>query len=81
MEIQKRDSRGFRPINLWRELDFEEDEEWIQGQTPIGYGDGDDNTILDDMRAPTLNFQRPIRAFILEKNSLSRKEKFQPDYY
>jgi len=38
------------PINLWRELDFEEDEEWIQGQTPIGYGDGDDNTILDDMR-------------------------------
>ncbi len=34
----------------WKELDFVEDESWLEGATPIGYGDDDDATILDDMR-------------------------------
>ena len=34
----------------WRQLSFVEDGTWATGQTSIGYGDGDDNTILGDMR-------------------------------
>jgi hypothetical protein len=33
----------------WRQLDFL-DREWLQGRAPLGYGDYDDNTILEDMR-------------------------------
>jgi hypothetical protein len=33
----------------WREIGFD-DSSWLQGQTPIDYGDNDDNTRLDDMR-------------------------------
>jgi hypothetical protein len=33
----------------WRTLDYIEDETWLTGQTSIGYGDGDDNTVLGDM--------------------------------
>ncbi|HRT22773.1 MAG TPA: lamin tail domain-containing protein [Anaerohalosphaeraceae bacterium] len=32
----------------WRQLGFN-DEEWLVGRTPIGYGDPVDNTVLDDM--------------------------------
>ena len=38
------------PPTDWKELDFVEDESWLEGATPIGYGDDDDATILDDMR-------------------------------
>jgi hypothetical protein len=37
------------PVDAWRQLNFN-DSSWYQGQTSIGYGDSDDNTILDDMR-------------------------------
>ena len=38
------------PVDAWRKLGFIEDASWFTGQTPIGYGDGDDNTVLSDMR-------------------------------
>lgn len=37
------------PPNPWRSLDFD-DSEWLSGPTGIGYGDGDDATVLRDMR-------------------------------
>ncbi len=36
------------PAN-WRALDFVQDDTWQDGQTSIGFGDDDDNTVLDDM--------------------------------
>ena len=63
------------PINLWRELDFEEDEEWIQGQTPIGYGDGDDNTILDDMRGSNFEFSKAYTSVYFRKKFIVEKGK------
>lgn len=38
------------PASAWRELDFAEDATWTVGRTSIGYGDGDDNTVLSDMQ-------------------------------
>ncbi|MDR2982669.1 MAG: lamin tail domain-containing protein [Puniceicoccales bacterium] len=38
------------PISAWRELNFVEDNTWLVGQTSIGYGDDDDNTVLTDMQ-------------------------------
>ena len=38
------------PPSNWRDIDFVEDETWLRCQTPVGYGDGDDNKILTDMR-------------------------------
>ena len=43
-------SEASEPIYAWRFPDFNEDETWLLGQTSIGYGDDDDNTILSDMR-------------------------------
>ncbi len=38
------------PPAQWRQLDFVEDASWTAGQqASIGYGDGDDNTIIGDM--------------------------------
>ncbi len=37
------------PIDAWRYLGYSDDE-WLTGQTSIGYSDGDDNTVLADMR-------------------------------
>lgn len=37
------------PISAWRRPDFLEDASWRTGRTSIGYGDGDDRTILTDM--------------------------------
>ncbi|MEM7393544.1 MAG: hypothetical protein AAF492_14460, partial [Verrucomicrobiota bacterium] len=34
----------------WRSTNYTENASWLTGQTPIGYGDGDDNTVLNDMR-------------------------------
>ncbi len=34
----------------WREIEFEAGAGWLSGPTGIGYGDGDDATILGDMR-------------------------------
>ena len=38
------------PPSDWREIGFTEDKTWLIGQTSIGFGDGDDNTVLDDMQ-------------------------------
>jgi lamin tail-like protein/concanavalin A-like lectin/glucanase superfamily protein/CotH protein len=38
------------PSSAWRESDFVEDDNWFDGKTSIGFGDGDDNTILSDMQ-------------------------------
>jgi len=38
------------PVEQWRKPGFIEDASWFTGQAPIGYGDGDDNTVLSDMR-------------------------------
>jgi len=38
------------PPSDWREIDFTDDETWLIGRTSIGFGDGDDNTVLDDMQ-------------------------------
>jgi len=43
-------SEASDPIYAWRFPDFNEDETWLIGQTSIGYGDADDNTVLSDMR-------------------------------
>jgi len=37
------------PVDAWRQLNFD-DSSWYEGQTSIGYGDSDDNTILNDMQ-------------------------------
>jgi hypothetical protein len=37
------------PVDAWRQIGFN-DSTWSTGQTSIGYGDYDDNTILDNMR-------------------------------
>ena len=37
------------PPENWKELDFD-DSGWLRGQTGIGFGDGDDRTVLTDMR-------------------------------
>ncbi len=42
-------SEPSNPLHEWRKLGFNEDASWFTGQTPIGYGDGDDNTVLSDM--------------------------------
>jgi len=47
---RKGTSEASSPVDEWRELDFVEDGSWLPGQTPIGIGDGDDNTFLGDMQ-------------------------------
>jgi len=36
-------------VDAWRKMNFD-DSSWYKGQTSIGYGDLDDNTVLNDMR-------------------------------
>ena len=38
-----------RVPSQWKEIEFD-DRSWLQGPTGIGYGDGDDATVLSDMR-------------------------------
>lgn len=47
---RKGTSEASTPIGDWRLSNFVEDGSWLTGQTPIGYGDNDDNTTLSDMR-------------------------------
>ena len=42
-------SEASTPTGLWRATRFSVDGTWRRGQTPIGYSDGDDNTVLRDM--------------------------------
>lgn len=43
------------PISAWREPDFD-DSGWLTGSCPIGYGDGDEATLLEDMRSNYSSF-------------------------
>ncbi len=43
-------SEASDPPEAWRMQDFFEDETWATGQAGFGYGDGDDATVLNDMR-------------------------------
>ena len=47
---RKGTSEASNPGSAWRQPGFTEDATWISGQTPVGYGDGDDNTTLNDMQ-------------------------------
>ena len=47
---RKATSAPSTPEAAWRQLDFVEDDTWLDGQTSIGFGDDDDNTLLEDMR-------------------------------
>lgn len=47
---RKGTSEASSPASEWRTIGFSEDASWITGQTPVGFGDGDDNTVLSDMR-------------------------------
>ena len=42
-------SEASAPVTAWRRNDFAEDGAWAIGQTPIGHGNADNNTILMDM--------------------------------
>jgi hypothetical protein len=50
------------PVEAWRDLTFVESTNWLSGQTPIGYGDGDDNTTLSDMQGnySTVYLRHPV---------------------
>ncbi len=58
------------PPTGWNQVNFN-DQAWLQGPTGIGYGDGDDATVLNDMRGNYLTvylrrkFQVPEPAFVL----------------
>ena len=48
-------SEASNPVSAWREADFSEDDDWLTGQTPIGFArsldtDGPFNTFLDEMQ-------------------------------
>jgi hypothetical protein len=47
---RKGTSEASTPMSAWRQPGFVEDGTWLTGRTPIGYGDGDDNTLLSDMQ-------------------------------
>ncbi len=47
---RKGTSEASSPTDAWRDPGFAEDASWLTGQTPVGYGDGDDNTELTDMQ-------------------------------
>ena len=64
---RKGTSESSNPSNLWITSDFNEDATWLIGQTPIGYGDNDDNTILNDMRGPSVNGSEPYTSIYLRK--------------
>ena len=39
-------SEASTPRSAWRQLEFTEDAGWKKGTAPIGYGDGDDKTVI-----------------------------------
>ncbi len=47
---RKGTSEASNPVSAWRDIGFVEDGSWVTGRAPIGYGDSDDATVLDDMR-------------------------------
>jgi VCBS repeat-containing protein len=49
-KYRKGTSEASAPTTAWRQQDFTLDGTWLTGRTPIGFGDGDDNTTLADMQ-------------------------------
>lgn len=47
---RKGNSEPSNPITAWREIAFVEDGTWFTGESVIGFGDGDDVTVLSDMQ-------------------------------
>ncbi len=47
---RKGTSEASTPTDVWREQGFFEDASWLSGDAVIGYGDGDDTTLLNDMQ-------------------------------
>lgn len=47
---RKGTSEASNPVDAWRQIVFSENGSWSTAQTPIGYSDGDDNTVLADMQ-------------------------------
>ncbi|MDA7882345.1 lamin tail domain-containing protein, partial [Akkermansiaceae bacterium] len=47
---RKGTSEASSPLGAWREQGFVEDGTWLSGDAVIGYGDGDDTTVLNDMQ-------------------------------
>jgi hypothetical protein len=47
---RKGQSEASTPSSAWRTSDFSEDSSWLVGATPVGYGDEDDLSVLEDMR-------------------------------
>ena len=58
------------PPATWREPDFEVDDSWLEGQTSIGFGDDDDNTVLDDMRGNYTTFYMRREFHVPEDSEL-----------
>ena len=48
-------------------IEFSRGQDWLRGKTPIGYGDNDDNTNLDDMRETNSEFSKPYTERLFEK--------------
>ena len=46
---RKGTSEASTPTDAWRAPGFVEDASWLAGQTSVGFGDNDDNTLLSDM--------------------------------
>ena len=62
------------PTNLWRGLNFQEGQDWLRGKTPIGYGDNDDSTNLNDMRETNSEFSKPYTSVYLRKSFMVKNE-------
>ena len=45
------DTEASNPIDAWRAIDFVEDDTWQTGPSPIGFGDGDDATLIEGMQS------------------------------
>jgi hypothetical protein len=65
------------PAN-WKELSFD-DSGWLRGPTGIGYGDGDDATVLDDMRGRYVSIYTR-RLFYVENPEVLASVVLRMDY-
>ncbi|MEZ5330110.1 MAG: CotH kinase family protein [Verrucomicrobiales bacterium] len=52
-------SEASEPVSAWRQPDFVEDASWSAGASPLGFGDGDDATVIEGMQGnyPSLYFR------------------------
>ncbi len=58
------------PVDAWRQVSFD-DSNWLSGQTSIGYGDNDDNTVLSDMRNNYTTIYLRKYFSIVDKNNVT----------